>query len=194
GMPFGDDRPLDALNKALPPVDDLGVPVRGLFAMMCLFAAVIGPGNVWVLSKWNRRIWLLWTVPAVALPTCACVFGYMVLAEGWQGHANVTALTVLDETQKRATTVGRASFYAPLTPSDGLRFDADTEVTVVGAKKRDYARGPYGVEESSLGPCSVDWGEGGRQHLTRGWVTARVPAHFVLRKSQTDQRRVMAAR
>lgn len=190
-QPFGDNRPLGDLNRTLAPVDDLGVPVRGLFLLMCAFAVGIGPANVWLLSRWQRRIWLLWTVPAMSMLTCAAVFGYMVIAEGWQGHARVTGLTVLDETEKRATSIGRTSFYTPLTPRDGLRFEADTEVTVIGARSMDRR---YGMEESTLGPCTVHWGEGGQQHLARGWVSARVPAHFLLRKSQTDQRRVIVVR
>jgi hypothetical protein len=48
------------------------------------------------------------------------------------------------------------------------------------------------MEQSSLGSCAVDWTGG--QHLARGWVSARVPAHFLLRKSKTQQERLMVHR
>jgi hypothetical protein len=158
---------LNNLNESLPVADDLDVPVRGMFVLMLAFTVLIGPVNLLMLSRYRRRIWMLWTVPVVSLITCVAVFGYMVVSEGWGGHSRVTGLTVLDEVEHRATTVGRTVFYSPLTPSDGLRFSADTEMFVQGHE-------PTG--------CEVDWTEG--QHLTRGWVSARVPSHYMLRKSE----------
>lgn len=187
-------RTLPEANRALPPVDDLGVPVKGLFLLMFVFAVAIGPGNVWLLSKWNRRIWMWWTVPAFSAMTCAMVFGYMVVSEGWQGHAKAAGFTVLDEAEKRATTLGRTSYYSPLSPSDGLRFDTDTEVTVIGTQSVNSFHHRHGRfrEHSTLGACEVDWG--GDQHFRRGWVPARVPAHFQLRKSKAETRRAIVAR
>src|SRR5262249_38958353 len=123
-------RQLSDLNRALPPVDDLSVPVGGLFALLVGFVLVIGPANVYVLAYMRRRIWMLWTVPLVSLLTCVGVFGYMVFSEGLQGHSRACGITILDESERRATTLGRATFYCPMTPSDGLRFSAETEVTV----------------------------------------------------------------
>jgi hypothetical protein len=174
-MPWSSSRSLFDLNNSFPVVDDLGVPVKGLFALMILFSIALGPINLVVLARKNKRIWMLWTVPALSGVTCLAVFGYMIIAEGWQGHARVGGITILNEADHRATTLGRAAFYSPLTPGDGLRFSDDTEVQMQG--------GDTGTLGSS---CTVDWTNG--QHLARGWVTARVPAHFMLRKSDPLRR------
>jgi hypothetical protein len=174
-------RTMESLNESLPVVDDLGVPVRGLFGVMIVFALLIGPGNLWLLARKNRRIWLLWTVPAVSMVTCFAVFAYMIIAEGWQGHAQVAGLTILDEVERRAATVGRTAYYSPMTPGGGLRFSGDTEVQI------------QGNEHSALrSACTVDWTEG--QHLARGWVGPRVPAHFMHRKSEPRRERVTLRR
>src|SRR5262249_26019611 len=115
---------------------------------------------------------------------------YMVFSEGWQGHSRVVGFTVLDETEKRATTIGRTSFYSPLSPSDGLHFDLETEVTAMGTQATNYGRGHR--EQSTLGSCEVHWD--GDQHFRRGWVPARVPAHFQLRKSKAEIKRVIVVR
>jgi hypothetical protein len=175
--PFNSNKSLLDLNTAFPVVDDLGVPVRGLFVLMILFAVALGPVNLVVLGRKKKRIWMLWTVPALSLLTCLAVFGYMIVAEGWQGHARVAGVTLLDEIDRRATTLGRTAFYSPLTPGDGLRFTEDTEVTVPGGESAAFA-----------GSCTLDWSNG--QHLARGWVTARVPAHFSLRKSEPRRERL----
>src|SRR3954454_8747038 len=99
----------------------------------------------------------------------------MIVAEGWSGHARVAGFTLLDEAQKRATTLGEVGFYSPLTPGDGLRFSAETEVQIPG---EDHA--------AFTTSSAIEWG--GEQHLARGWVTARVPSHFMVRRSETLRR------
>ncbi|MFQ3592856.1 MAG: hypothetical protein SNJ82_06655 [Gemmataceae bacterium] len=168
------------LNSSFPVVDDLGVPVGGMFALMFLFAVVIGPVNLTLLSRIKRRIWMLWTVPTLSAYTCFSVLCYMILAEGWSGHARVAGVTLLDQIEERATSLGRAAYYSPLTPSDGLRFAEDVELSV------------YGNDSSTNeNTCTLEWV--GQQHFARGWVTARVPVHYRLRRSepQTKQRLVI---
>ena len=73
------------------------MPVKGLFVLVLLFTIGIGPVNIWVLSRYRKRIWLWWNVPAVSLLTCLAVFCYALLAEGWTPRGKIASLTVLDE-------------------------------------------------------------------------------------------------
>jgi hypothetical protein len=175
--PFQSSAHLLELNKAFPVVDDLGVPVKGLFALIILFAVALGPINLAVLGRKNKRIWMLWTVPLLSFLTCLAVFGYMIVAEGWQGRARVGGITFLNEIDRRATTLGRTAFYSPLTPGGGLHFSENTEVSVPDEDAAVFSNS-----------CTIDWTQG--QHLGRGWVTARVPAHFFLRKSEPRRERL----
>jgi hypothetical protein len=170
-------------HQKFPVVDNIGVPVKGLFALMLLFAVAIGPANLYVLGRKRRRIWMLWTVPAISAVTCLAVFGYMLLAEGWEGHLRTEGLTLLDDTTHRATSIGWTAFYSPLTPGDGLHFGYDTEV--VPQRSYDYGR-------SAAHSCTLDWTND--QHLAQGWVEARVPAHFKVRKSEVRRERLTARR
>lgn len=170
-QPFMAQLNAEQVNSSLPIIDDIALPVRGLFLLMLLFSFTIGPLNIWLLSRWNRRIWLLWTVPLLSLLTCLSVFSYMIVSEGWKGRNRIYSFTLLDETEQRATTLGRSAVYSPLTPSDGLHFPADTEVNLLG---RD------GAVSSAI--CEIDWTRD--QHLTHGWVSARSPSQFQLRRSE----------
>jgi hypothetical protein len=169
-MPWRSGRALVEINRGFAVVDDLSLPVKGLFALLIIFGITIGPVNLALLARKNKRIWLLWTVPLLSGLFCAMVLGYMIVAEGWQGHSRTAGLTLLDETEKRATTIGKTAFYCPMTPGDGLRFDTETEVLIQGSEHPAYAGSTY-----------IDWSN--EQHLSHGWVTARVPAHFTMRKS-----------
>ncbi len=166
-------------NQSFPVVDDIGIPIKGLFVLMLLFTLAIGPVNFVILARKKRRIWLLWTTPVISLFTCLAVFGYMLLSEGWQGHLRTETLTLLDETSHRATTVGWTAVYSPLTPSDGLHFSYDTEVMT---QRMNEGR------KAGAHSCTLDWSRD--QHLAAGWVEARIPAHFKVRKSEARRERV----
>jgi hypothetical protein len=182
---------VNTVNQQFPVVEELGTPVRGLFLLMLLFAVVIGPVNYMLLARRKKRIWLWWTAPAIAVVASLAVFGYAMLAEGWQASVRAEVLTILDENARRATTVGLTAFYAPLTPSDGLRFSYDTEVTPqLPGRGRYYAfGGPGGTGVASR---TIDWTED--QHLAGGWINARVPAHFIIRKSEPRRERLNVRR
>lgn len=171
---------LATINQEFKVVEHFGVPVRGLFALMLLFVIVIGPVNLLWLAKKKRKIWMLWTIPAISLATCLLVSGYSFLGEGWNATARTEALTILDETAHRATTIGWAGFYSPITPSDGLHFSYDTEVIPQLPANALYRRR---TPERTL-----DWTND--QHLESGWVSARVPAFFKLRKTEARRERL----
>jgi hypothetical protein len=176
---MGGQRGTIEANLEFPVVEDLGIPVKGLFVLMFLFTLGIGPVNVFLLSRLKRRIWLLWTTPVISLATCLAVFGFMLISEGWEGQLRTETLTLLDETTHRATTIGWTGVYSPLTPSDGLHFSYETEMI-----PQRFFEGDRGTARS----CAVDWSQD--QHLTAGWVEARVPAHFKVRKSEMRRERV----
>ncbi len=166
-------------------VAETTIPVRGLFVLVLLFGVCIGPANLWLLSKYKRRIWLWWNVPAISLLTCLTVFGYSLASEGWTGRGKTASLTLLDERCHRATTIGFLSFYCPLTPSSGPRFHTDTEVTLLDNEISPWRRySSHGSDTMRF----INWTN--NQHLTSGWVTARVPAYFQIRKNEDRRERL----
>ena len=176
-IPWRAEHDAATANKDWPVVEDQGVPLRGLVAILLVFVILIGPVNVYVLSRRNRRIWLLWTIPAISAVTCLLVFGYSFISEGFTPSVRLEGVTLLDQNTHRATTLGRTAFYAPLTPGDGLRFSYDTEVT------------PF-INKSGAPGSGRDLDFSQTQNLRSGWITARVPTHFLLRKSETRRERL----
>ncbi len=170
-------------HQEFPVVEDLGIPVKSLFTLMFVFTLAIGPINFLVLTRTNRRIWMLWTTPAISLATCVAVFGFMIVSEGWEGRLRIETFTILDEASHHATTVGWTGVYTPLTPADGLHFSRDTEVIPqrVFEDSNDQSRS-----------CTLDWTQD--QHFASGWVEARVPAIFRVRKCELRRERVALQR
>ena len=174
------------LNRSLPVTENVSVPVRGLFLLMLLFVVAIGPINLIVLSRRKRKMWLLWTVPVVSLMTCLAISAYAIWSEGWKARSRAVGVTVLDETTHRASTIGCIGFYAPLTPGGGLHFSYDTEVSLRGFSPYYY----YGAGQG--GYRTIDWSND--QHLASGWVSARTPSHFLIRRSEQRRERMVLRR
>ena len=166
-----------AANGAMPVVESLKIPVRGIVIIMLAFIIVIGPVNIFYLNRKNRRTWMLWTIPAISVATTLLVFAYSLLREGITPDTRIAGVTVLDQASHHAATIGGEAFYCPLTPSGGLHFDFGTEATPL------VAHG-YGSGNSR----EVDWTQS--QHFTHGWVSARVPAHFHIRKTEPRRERI----
>ena len=169
------------INRDFPVIERIGIPVRGLFVLMLMFVVVIGPINLIWLARRRKKIWMLWTVPAIALVTCLAVTGFALFGEGVRATSRAEAFTILDEWSHRASTIGWIAFYAPITPSEGLHFSYDTELTPVTPHTWGYYYGRGGERTIDL---SND------QHLDSGWVTARAPAYFKFRKSETRRERL----
>ena len=174
------------VETVLPVGANHSVPVRGMFVVMLLFVALIGPINMIFLSRKKKRMWLLWTVPLISLLTCLAVSAYSIASEGFSGHAQTVSLTILDETSHRATTLGLMGFYTPLTPGEGLRFSYDTEVTSQEPRSYEYGYG------QGLPVRTIDWTQD--QHLDSGWITARMPANFKIRRSETRRERIVISK
>jgi hypothetical protein len=167
-------------NAVFSVVANIKVPFRSMVIILLLFVIIIGPVNLIVLARYKRRIWSLWTIPLISFFTSGLVFAYSFLSEGVTPHTRREGFTLLDQINHRATTLGLSAFYCPLTPSQGLRFGYETELTPILTPVADRRGGGRGR--------TVDWSLS--QHLSRGWVASRVPAFFRIRKSEPRRERI----
>ncbi len=166
-----------ATHHNFPVIKNIEIPLRTIFVLILIFAIAIGPVNFIVLARRNKRTWLFWTVPAFSLLTSVTVFMYSLLSEGITADIRMNALTILDQSTRRAVTLGLQGYYSPLTPRNGLRFDYNTEVTPL--VNRGYSSGSA---------RSVDWSRD--QHFSSGWIESRIPAYFKIRKSELRRERL----
>lgn len=165
-------------NRGFQVVETARIPFRGLAMILLGFVTMAGPVNLWLLSRYKRRIWSLWTIPAISLVTCGLVSVYVIIGEGVTPHLRVEGVTLLNQTQHHAATLGLAGYYCPLTPGDGLLFDYHTELSLISDD-------PMPRERKAV---DIDWTQG--QHLQRGWIAPRVPTYFRVRKLQPRRERV----
>lgn len=166
-------------HQTLPVIENARIPARTMMALMFAFALIIGPINSFVLARKNKRIWTLWTIPTFSLVTSLSVLAFAMFSEGFKPTVRISQVTLLDENSRRATSLQILGVYCPISPGGGLTFDSQTEVVPLPNTGENYYNEP---------PRTVDWDKD--QHLTTGWVEARVPKYFVVRSSQTRRERV----
>ncbi|MCP4345463.1 MAG: hypothetical protein GY795_08045 [Desulfobacterales bacterium] len=165
-------------NKIFPIVQNIEINIKGFLMGMFVFVILVGPVNFIILARKKKKIWMLWTIPVISLLTCACVFLYAIFSEGLDSDIKTSGITILDQASHEATTLGMTAFYCRLTPGNGLRFSNRTELTPMVSRGSDRT--------GSL--RTVDWTTD--QYFASGWVTSRVPAHFMVRKNETRRERV----
>jgi hypothetical protein len=182
-QPWNKIRSAGEAQRDFPVVDNLGIPVRSLFVVMLVFAVLIGPVNIKILTRKKRRIWLLWTVPVFSVLTCLLIVGFMLVSEGWHAKARIGGLVFLDETSQRASSLSWLGIYTTMNPGDGLHFSQSTEITPHIRMDRYSNQG---------NPRTIDWSND--QHLSSGWVAPRLPAHFMVRSSEKRLERVLLRR
>ncbi len=166
-------------NASFPIVDKVSLPLRAIFILMTSFALAIGL-NFFILHRIKRPIWMLWTVPLLSGITAAVVIIYAFVSEGVTPTLRIEGLTLLDQYQHRATTIGLTGYYCPLTSGSGLHFGFDCELTTLF--NREY--GARRNRSSTTIDLSRD------QHLASGWISARVPEYFMIRKSELRRERL----
>lgn len=179
--PFKNIRNSAEANKAFPIIRTTEINTRGIFIAMLVFVILVGPVNFIILARKKKKIWMLWTIPCISLLTCASIFLYAIFSEGLDSDIRTSGFTILDQASHEATTLGITAFYCRLTPGEGLRFPSRTELTPM-VSRSDYTAGT---------PRTIDWTTD--QHLKSGWVSSRVPAHFMVRKNETRRERVQAS-
>ena len=110
------ERLADRLAGASAIADGLGRPPVALFLLLLLaFSVLAGPVAIWLLARRNRRIHILWVLPAASAAFCVAILLSLLLREGVRPTLDIRSGVLLDQRAGRALAVSTASFYSPLT-------------------------------------------------------------------------------
>lgn len=152
------------------------VPVMAFLIFISLFTFVIGPLNYFVLARKKKLNLLVVTIPAIAVVTSLCLFGYSALSHGFSVKSRVRSLTLIDQGNNKAVTTARLALYAGMAPSEGLSFSPLTAVMPI--------RGDGELFESAR----TDWTE--TQWLRSGWLRSRTRTQFLTKTVRNERGRL----
>lgn len=124
--------PDDVFRKFFPSAASAGKPPRppvGLFLLLlAAFAVLAGPVSIWRLARRNRRIHILWVLPAISAAFSAAILLALLLGEGVRPTVRLQSAVLLDQRAGRALVRSSASFYSPLTLG-AIDFPTDASVS-----------------------------------------------------------------
>ena len=167
-----DKQDLNEWHRSFPIANDLSIPVLGIGFVIFLFVMLAGPVNLFLLTKYNKRIWLLVTVPALSFLFASAILLYVILSEGFKTDARIAVGSYLDQRNGMYSSMIQYAFYARTTPRNVV-FDSNDELNIVD-DNNDSAR------------LSVDW-TSGKQIIHSHFVPVRKPAYYKVRKTGTTR-------
>lgn len=156
------------------------VPVYSYLVLITVFTLIIGPLNYLLLWKRKRLYLLVLTIPGIALITSLGLFGYSVVAHGFDVKARARSFTILDQRTRTAVTTCRVALYAGLAPGEGLNFSSATAVY------------PIRPEGQTFESARLDWSEG--QALNSGWLPSRTRTQFLTVAHRRERGRLQVGR
>ena len=136
-------------------------PVGTFLLLLAAFSILAGPVALRVLARRNRRIHILWVLPAFSAVFSAAIVLSLVLREGVSPMLHVRCGVLLDQRAGRAVSFATDGFYPPLSLA-AVDLPADAAVS-------------FGQRGGMSGDLSV-----GRTARYEGWLRPRMAGSFNL--------------
>ena len=164
-MDYGSNNALLGDLEGIPIEAKATIPVKALFLVLALFACIIVPVAVLRSVRRNTRIRLLAILPGAAAVFAVVVAVSVYVFFGTTPTARLQSVTVLDQTTKKAVTLGQFGVFSPVSLDGRIAFPPDVSFARrhVRADDRDDS-------------VTVDSADG--QRLADGWVKPLVSAFF----------------
>jgi len=177
-------KPFAGLEEETPwarriPIDEEEVPIRVFFLPLLLLALLIGPVNLWFLHRRNKRIWLIWTTPLISLVAAGLVALGIFLVEGFTTRTHLESITLLDQENNLATTIGSGGVYSTGNIPGGLVFP---DGAVIDPDYETLQRKGLMIQRDR----DITFG--------RGWIRPRIPMFYRVRQVETRRERLVATR
>lgn len=157
-------------------IPDVGAaPVTAFQVLLSLFVLGIGPVNYFFLKGREKLPLLLITVPVASAITTVLLLIYGFTSEGFGTMVRARSFTMLDQRADSIVCWSRLSYFAGMTPSEGLDFPRDTLVYPIlpslrMGDHREMRR--YANQRREL-----HWL--GSQRLVNGWLASRTPSQYL---------------
>ncbi len=165
-MNYGSDSALLGDLQRIPIEAKATIPVKTLLLVLALFACIIVPVAVLRSVKRNTRIRLLAILPGAAAVFALAVAISVYAFFGTTPTVRLQSVTVLDQTTKKAITLGQFGVFTPVSLDGQIAFPSDAA----------FARRHVRAQNDNDELVTVDSAD--EQRLVDGWVKPLVSAFF----------------
>ncbi len=156
-------------------------PVTEFRVLITLFVLLIGPLNYWLLKRAKRLHLMVLTVPLAALVTTLALFGYAILADGFDTRVRAQSFTTLDQRTGEAACWARLSYYSGLAPGNGLIVPTDVALYPILPS--------WAGDSNMMEQRDIVWSDSEAQ-LKQGWLNSRTPTQYLTVRARKSPHRI----
>ena len=166
-------------------------PVYVLVSFLSIFVVLVGPVAYRRTTKSGRGYLMFVIAPLLALITTVSMFVYGFAADGFSNVGRIRQITWVDGATGAASERIRATYFAPISPRDGLTFPADAEV--VSVRRSDFKswESRHNLEGKLLGSVTIT---DKKQRFSSSFLPAREQKQFVSQRPRLDVGRLAFTR
>ncbi len=103
-------------------------PVYAFISLLTVFVILVGPVAYRQTSKYGRSHLMFAIAPILAITTTLAMLGYGIISDGFRTRVRIRQLTWVDGKSGDAGERVRATYFAGIRPSGGLRFPGNATV------------------------------------------------------------------
>jgi len=151
-------------------------PIYTFLMLLTLFAVLVGPVAYGKLNRIGRAYLMFLVAPLLAALTTVALFTYGLLADGLGTQVRVREVTWLGGDARDAARYCRATYFAGLRPTDGLRFPRNARVVPYPLTDYRNWRNLFGNDNTALGTVRIAEDE---MILRGGFFPSRQQCQFV---------------
>jgi len=155
----------DGASSAAALNERFSLPTGKMILILLAFAVAAGPLTVLLLARFNKRMWIYWMFPALAVGFSIAVIAVVVAVGGIRPKLTQFASTYVDDKTGKAVTVQNDVIIAPFGTDAAIEYPDNAVVSCL-----------YGSPNSPSGRiCTVDRG---LYSFTGKWLPPRWPVRF----------------
>ncbi len=165
---------------------DLNAPI--ILVFMVAFAVLVGPVNLFVFARGNKRYRIFWTTPLISLATSGLLFVVILLQDGIGGKGTRMLVNVILPGQNEMVQVQEQVSRSGLLLNRSFEFDSSAAIFPVelGSFRSSYA---MRSENSTLYNLDLVYNNGGSQ-LVGDWFRSRSRQGQLLMNIEPSRARV----
>ncbi len=178
-LPWDKNFNIADINRAFPIIKKNPLPINFFYTLLLIFSVLVGP----LLMRWlharQKKIWIFWLLPLSSFGWAFFIVLLSVGIEGCQGDFRTLQVSILDQRQQKAFSLGLNGYYFASVPSEFLSFSLETEISPqIRISWRQSGR-PFSMKIAD------------KQYLQEGWILSHTPLHLFLRRVTRTQRRLI---
>ena len=151
-------------------------PVYAFIGLLLAFTIVVGPVSYRYFTRLGRGYLMMFVAPLLALATTLLLFAYGLVADGLSTQARIREVTWIGDTAQNGFRYSRSTYFAGVSPAEGLAFPADSIVLSYQLPTVESWLEASAAEHSTIG--TIRFGDD-KIRFDRGFLPSRQQKQFV---------------